>query len=335
MQREILIRGDGVAAYCCAHLLKKAGFRVDMERPARARVPAIMLSSRAVALLRDVFDEPTLFAGASPIDRRVVAWGREAETVSVPHSAIVVSEGALIGNLARGLEPESAGSREFVVHTSKPLPPESQEHRFGTRPAVAAEVALKVRADVSTCRIESLDGGWLFLIPNAAESAWLVAVGASVESLLPESRVIAPRIELHAGRSAEFSACPGIAVPLFGTGWLACGAAALAFDPICGDGTAQAVREAVLAAAVVRALADGGDRASLFAHYETRLTGGMARHLELCADFYRSGGNGPWWQRELDGLREGQQWCAARLAKAGEPRWKLTGDVLTVYNRDK
>ena len=77
MQREILIRGDGVAAYCCAHLLKKAGFRVDMERPARARVPAIMLSSRAVALLRDVFDEPTLFADASPIDRRVVAWAEK------------------------------------------------------------------------------------------------------------------------------------------------------------------------------------------------------------------------------------------------------------------
>ncbi len=31
----------------------------------------------------------------------------------------------------------------------------------------------------------------------------------------------------------------------------------MAFDPICGDGTAHAIREAILAAAVIRALARG------------------------------------------------------------------------------
>ena len=39
-----------------------------------------------------------------------------------------------------------------------------------------------------------------------------------------------------------------------GPGWLSCGTAALSFDPICGDGTGHAVREGILAAAVIFAV---------------------------------------------------------------------------------
>ncbi len=317
-----------------------------MERPARARVPAIMLSDRAVALMRDVFGQPTLFSGESRIDRRVVAWGKDADPITVAHSAVVVSDRVLLKSLASAIEPDAPVSPDFVIYTSKPLPPGAEEHRFGTRKAIAAEVALKDRGDSSSCWIESLHDGWLFLIPNASESTWLLGVGAPLEDLLASSRVIAPRIDWLRGRSAEFPAAPRIIAPLCGDGWLACGTAAMAFDPICGDGTAQAVREGVLAAAVIRAIADGGDSASLRAHYEGRLTIGMARHLELCAEFYRAGGSGPWWQKELEALTEGQRWCAARLAAAGEPRYQLRDFVLeprvaateargTVYNRGK
>jgi flavin-dependent dehydrogenase len=69
------------------------------------------------------------------------------------------------------------------------------------------------------------------------------------------------------GAEPEFSASPRIPAPLCGPGWLACGSAAMGFDPICGDGTAHAVREAILALAVIR----GGDH-GMPAHYEARLT---------------------------------------------------------------
>ena len=74
--------------------------------------------------------------------------------------------------------------------------------------------------------------------------------------------------------------------PLGANSWLACGTAAMAFDPICGDGTAHAIREAILAAAVIRALANGGPADELLAHYEARLTAGFHRHLTLCRQFY-------------------------------------------------
>ena len=87
---------------------------------------------------------------------------------------------------------------------------------------------------------------------------WLLAVGAPAEALLAKSRVIAHEIAEMGASSGEFPAYARIASPLCAPGWLACGTAAMAFDPICGDGTAHAIREAILASAVIRALANGG-----------------------------------------------------------------------------
>jgi hypothetical protein len=243
---------------------------------------------------------------------------------------VVVSESFLIESLERGMAGEGVTTftdraPDFTVYTSRPMPSIAIEQRFGSRRASAAEVVLKDRADLSACWIESLEGGWLFLIPNASESTWLLAVGAPLEVLLGHSRAIAPRVDLLGGHSGEFTACPRILSHLCGERWLVCGTVALGFDPICGDGTAHAIREAVLASAVIRAIADGGDAPSLLAHYETLLTAGMRRHLALCAEFYRTGGSGPWWRTELEALEEGYRWCTSKLAGAGEPRYQLRG----------
>lgn len=326
--REVLIRGDGVAARCCARLLKKAGFRIAMEFSPRARVPAVMLSDRALALIRDVFEQASLFEGLNLIDRRTVAWGQDAKPITVPHFGVVIPELILLESLSAGFEADSLTAPDFVIHTSTPLPGIVEEHHFGERRAFAAEVVLKDGGDCSGCWIESLNEGWLFLIPVTAEAAWLLGVGAPIESQLATSRVIAPRIELRGVASGNFPTSPRILSPLCGDGWIACGSAAIAFDPICGDGVAQAIREAILASAVIRAIADGGDAASLFAHYEARLTAGMLRHLVLCADFYRIGDKGPWWHKELRSLTEGQRWCEAKLAGAGAPRYQLRDYVL-------
>lgn len=322
---SVAIRGDGVAAYCCAHLLRDAGFRVAIERQDRPRVPAIMLSDAAVALIRDVFGQPALFSGLPRIERRCVVWGNSPNPASLPHSAIVVSENFLLQSLQCGFTEDFGGSSDFTIYTSRPTPSAAVEQRFGSQRASAAQVVLKDRADLSACWIESLESGWLFLIPNASESTWLLAVGGPPEVLLEQSRAIAPRVSLLPIRSGEFSTCPRILSPLCADRWLACGTVAMGFDPICGDGTAHAIREAVLASAVIRAIAGGGDAPSLFSHYETLLTAGMRRHLALCAEFYRTGGSGPWWRTELASLEEGYRWCTSKLARAGEPRYRLKG----------
>src|SRR5258708_10950048 len=129
--------------------------------------------------------------------------------------------------------------------------------------------------------------------------------------------------------AGEFPASPRIVSPLCGPEWLACGTAAMAFDPICGDGTANAIREAILASAVVRAAARGEDTGPMLSHYETRLTIGFQRHLALCRDFYRTGHSGEWWEAELASLQEGLEWCARQTGGSPEFRYQLSGFDLT------
>lgn len=315
----VAIHGEGIAANCCAHLLARAGFATTRTAADRARVPAILLSDTALALLRSVFERPDLFADRPRITHRVVAWGA-GEPVRLPHAAIVVSEGDL--DAALGGPAGAAGPADVSIHTAPPFPQEALRS-FGSRRAVAAQVRLRHEADRSACWIEAVEAGWLFLIPSGEAAAWLLAVGGSAETLLGQSRHVAPRIEGVGRTSAGFETSPRMLAALQGPDWLACGSAAIAFDPICGDGTAQSVREAILASAVIGAIGEGGDPVALRVHFESMMVAAMRRHLRLCAQFYASGGEGAWWRAQLAGLAEGFDWCTARLARTPEPRFEL------------
>jgi hypothetical protein len=336
-ESSILIRGDSVAAWCCAHLLTKAGFRPVLRRTARPRLPAIMLSEAALAMIRDVFARPDLIRTAPRITRRVVGWGRNAEPRAFDHSAVVVSERELLSELEQGLEPSDKSLEDdpdFTIFASRPLPVEPVEHCFGSRTAYAVQVRLRDVHDSASCWIESLEDGWLFLVPNAVDSAWLLSVGCSPRAILSRSTMIAPRIASVSEPAGEFPASPRIVSPLTGPRWLACGTAAMAFDPICGDGTAHAVREAILAAAVVNAISAGGNAKELLRHYEARLTAGFQRQLAASMDFYRSGNGGIWWERESALLQQGWEWCVGKMNDYGEFRYQLSGfELRSIDNR--
>jgi hypothetical protein len=285
-----------------------------------------MLSEHALALIRDVFNRPDLFQNEPRIRKRVVAWGADLQPVSLDHSAVVVSEESLLANLRPALSQfDEVAPPDFTIFASRPLPPEVTEHRFGSRTASALPVNLLPESDPSACWIESLEQGWLFLIPNAPTTAWLLAVGDTPDALLGCSRIVSAQIAEHAPAAGEFPAYPRIASPLCAPGWLACGTAAMAFDPICGDGTAHAVREAILAAAVIRSLAKNRGQFDVLAHYEARLTAGFERHLTHCREFYRSGGRGPWWRSELAAIERAIDWCDTRMGVKFEFRYQLRG----------
>jgi hypothetical protein len=275
-------------------------------------VPAIVVSAATQALICDVFGQPQLFAGLPAIDRRIVAWGR-AETVTLPHAAVLLTEEMLVQRL-HVQEPEETDA-SWTVHATRPVPGTEDRH-FGSRKAFAAAVDVQATA----CWVESLEHGWLFLIPG-----WLISVGAPPDALLAESRLVAGQIRGAIGEAAEFPAWPRISDPLCGPGWLACGSAAMAFDPICGDGTGNAVREAILASAVIRAAQRGAPVEPLLAHYRTRLIAGFQRHLQMALQFYRAGNSGPWWDEEIRGLERGVDWCSAKLATAPPFAYRLAG----------
>ena len=326
--KDVTIRGDGVAAYCCLRALQLPEIRVALDRTDRPRLPVIMLGDAAVALIRDVFGQSDLLRGLPRVEKRVVAWGPDADPIVVDHSAIVVSEVDLLDSLRASLGPipsiDNDARSAWTIFSSRPLPPDAIEHRFGSRRAWAAPVELKEEGGPLACCIESLEAGWLFLIPNSPAAGWLLSVGTRPDKLLGDSRVAASKIQNVHATSAEFPAYPRIFSPLCGPEWLACGTAAMAFDPICGDGTANAIREAILACAVIRAASQSPDQ-ELCSHYQARLTMGFERHLEQCRAFYRSGGSGPWWQAESGAIDDGLEWCAQQLRGRRAFRYRLDG----------
>ncbi|TNE39253.1 MAG: hypothetical protein EP321_00700 [Sphingomonadales bacterium] len=324
MTVSVRISGTGIASACCARLLSRQGIAVCVDAIERPPVPAILLSDPALALMRDVFASPTLFADKPRIDRRMVSWGG-GDAVAVPHGGVVVSEEDLAAAfpVMADLLAGDARPPSFTVHTAAPFP-SGAPRRFGSRHAVAAPVRLTHEEDRSACWIEAVADGWLFLIPDGRGHGWLLAVGAPMAALLGQSRHVAPRFT-PAGDAppTAFDSCPRMLPSLCGEHWLACGTAAIAFDPICGDGTAQAMREAILAAAVIGAIGEGEDADALLTHYESMLIAAMRRHLALSAQFYRSGGSGPWWRSELAALMDGHDWCTERLRAMPEPRYLL------------
>jgi hypothetical protein len=322
----VLIRGDGVAARCCAHLLSRSGVPVSFQPTDRPRLPAIMLSEPAQALIREIFGREDLFRDLPRIRKRIVAWGPGASPVELEHSAVLVSEKLLLDSLGQAPPNAPAGANiDWTILASTPLPVAAAEHRFGSRIAAAMQVELKPAAELAACWIESIENGWLFLIANAPGSGWLLSVGLRPHELLDQSRLIREQIAAYQPAAAQFGASPRIMAPLGEPGWIACGTAAMAFDPLCGDGTAHAVREAILASAVIAAAARGDDPVQLLAHYEARLTAGFRRHLAHCLQYYSSGCGGPWWESEAESVTQGLDWCGRRLSRYAKFRYRLDG----------
>ncbi|HUA19208.1 MAG TPA: hypothetical protein VMU80_28265 [Bryobacteraceae bacterium] len=331
MGGRILVRGDGIAASGCIRLLRQAGLSVAVDGPFRPKLPAIMISEATQKLLQDVFARPDLFEGLSHVRRRVVAWGPGAKPVVLPHSAVVTSEEALLRHIPQPALSESPGCSEtdvaWTVFAARPLPETVEERNFGSRVANVAQVKLQPESPPETCWIESLDDGWLFLLPTG-KCAWLLSVGGPVESQLARSRVIADEVLEILAQGSSFPSHPRIAGSLCSDQWLACGTAALAFDPLCGEGAGNAAREAILASAVIRAAVAGEDVNAVTAHYTSRLMAGFRKHLAVCHDFYSSGGTSPWWEEQRQATRRGIEWCDSILARGAKPRYRLNGFVL-------
>jgi hypothetical protein len=317
---SVLIRGDGMAARCCAHLLARFGVPVACESSPRSRLPVLLLSHGAQELIRDVFGQPELFRELPPIRRRIVQWGAHADPLVLEHDAVVASEDYLLDRL--GLpDAVPAADPSWTIFAAEPQP---DVHRFGDRAATATPVMLSANADPSACWIESTENGWLFLIAAGAGKGWLLSVG---ESSLGDSTLIAPQIAKCGEPAGPFAAAPRFSWPVCGPQWLACGSAALAFDPLCGDGVAHAVREAILACAVIRT----PEPVLALQHYAGRLVAGFERHLTICRQFYGSGGSGAWWQAQQEATQMGIDWCGRQLRDLPPFRYRLDGfDLKTI-----
>ncbi len=327
MRKSVAIKGGGLAACCSAALLSRAGFTVNAEPRINGSSPVLMLSEQTQLLLRDVFGGEALFRGAIPINRRVVLWGSHTEPLVLPHSGLVMSESALLSRLWSSVQVESDGadsSSGWSLISDKRSLHASSQFEVGSRTAFTNSVQLDQNAAKDTCWVEATNGGWLFLIPCGDAAGSLISVGAQAESLLSESCLISKQIDSLGVTTGCFLSHPRICHTLGGYGWIACGSAAVAFDPIAGEGAGHALREGILASAVIRGLDRGHEWQDLISHYSNRLLSGFVRHLHHCIHFYESVA-GNWWHVQSQSLAKGVLWAQNELDSQPGGGFRLNG----------
>ena len=327
----VTIEGDGIAAACCARLLADAGTPWQLASDPRPKVAAVLLGEQTQSLLRELFPsapgQSDLFDGFHRIRQRIVKWGPSAATVSVSHAGLVAPEHLLLhrlwSRLAPSSQPASSQIGWHLLSGRGSLPGSFEIDCGASRSAEVSSADLLPGVAQDACWVESVSSGWLFLLARGQGAATLICVGTSTEELLQESTLVAPCIGTSRAEPMVVAAYPRILQPLISDQQIACGSAAMAFDPLCGEGTGNAVREAFLAIAVIQASFAGSDRSSLQSHYTRRLQLGFLRHLEICRQFYRNGGGSPFWTSACQALETGAGTLARSMPPEFRPRYRM------------
>ncbi|MGK5693476.1 FAD-dependent oxidoreductase [Streptomyces sp. URMC 128] len=226
-------------------------------------------------------------------------------------------------------EPQSP----FLLHDA-PVPPDATVPQWtvtatppdrisayrtaGRRHLLAGEAPCAAGQDDTTARLECTDYAWLHLTPLGDGRALLQAMvpgpvehpAQHLSSLLAHSPFAArlaqpPTTAIALPAAPRLHRAPATPPACRTPGLLLVGAGAIRYDPLSGTGTAQALRTAILAAAVVDSAAVGTPADRLCAHYAARLRTAFRDHLATCARFYPQAFPTPVWQHELDACRWG------------------------------
>jgi hypothetical protein len=332
---SVKIIGNGFAAFAALRSLEKQDIPVHIDSAGAEQSPRpipLVLDEVAARLLSELFGSE-IFRGAQQLRRRFVNWGGETRLVSQP--SLAISKSSLLTRIAGTLSAQARAEKPVetnweLIASERSSTPRFGKIEFGRRMTLSCEVALEPDHDPTVSRIESGSWGWMHLFPLGDRKGCLQATVPSpfsidpdelMESLLAQcSTPLRRSIAGIAGFIDVQPSSPAISGQVAGERTLKIGSAALRFDPLCGDGTAQSVRTGILAAASVASSSEFG-RTSV-THYERRIAATFAAHLGACSSFYRSGDFGPAWKHELSDID--RAWTSMSDARDG--RFDFTFD---------
>jgi flavin-dependent dehydrogenase len=322
-RKRALVLGSGVTGLTSAHLLTTRGWRVDCAMSPPAPGPVVIISRVNVDLLCELWHaDEALFAGAHRLRGRVVQWEGTADPVHTTTPALVMSVGVLQERLAgrageAGLcfvarERVDPARYDWVVQAGGREAASGESIAFGRRRGVAVSVKLTSRAHTDRALIESVPGGWLIVIPQGLGRGTLQAVfsdqpvepQAQLRALLAQSRITSALIEEIVGEPVGFAAMPRLAMAPCVSGSIAVGDAAVALDPLSGNGVGSGLRSAILATAVLDAAAEDTAPQACFNHYAQRLRNTMRSHVQSCVEFYGRATHAVGWYAEIDTMSE-------------------------------
>jgi hypothetical protein len=309
---RILIRGGGISAIAVATLLRARGAEVRVSGRARPRGRIVAVPVETLALACDLLDVRASSLRIGPIvEYRRVGWsGGEESTVS--QVALVCDAAELAALLATSLdragcldhdETEDGDDADWVLEASgRPTGGVSTGERVGQ----FARVDRHFRQNELS--VTATRSGWIFTAPHPQGGQAVLLVSPSAEvSALTEHEVaerlaeIGPRASstqvMELGRPESVG--PALAEPLWRGNSLKVGDAALALDPLRGDGIGFALRGALLAQAVLARIDGESGRADSLGYYGERLRRAFVAHVRGCRDYYRAAQCPEIWKNDI------------------------------------
>jgi 2-polyprenyl-6-methoxyphenol hydroxylase-like FAD-dependent oxidoreductase len=317
------VLGSGVAGLTSAHLLTMRGWGVDCAMSPATPGPVVIISRVNAELLRELWHaDETLFAGAHRLRGRVVQWEGSADPTYTTTPALVMSIDVLQERLVdrageAGLcfvprERVDPARYDWVIQAGGREAASGESITFGCRRGVAVSVKLTSRAHTDRALIESVPGGWSIVIPQGLGRGTLQAVfsdqpvepQAQLRVLLAQSQATSALIEEIVSEPVGFAAMPRLAMTPCASGSIAVGDAAVALDPLSGNGVGSGLRSAILATAVLEAAAGDPAPQACFDHYTQRLRNTMRSHVQSCVEFYGRAAHAAGWRAEIDTMSE-------------------------------
>ncbi|MFJ6782675.1 hypothetical protein [Streptomyces yangpuensis] len=332
------IAGSGLAELTCARLLADRGHRVRLAPPRPPGQPAgaaragagprpLLLTGPTLDLVGRLWGDG-LLDGGWPLTHRHARWGAGPSPGRFPQPGRAVDGAVLAVRMRERLGTgDLSGEPPAWTVTATPGEPagERAAHRqTGRRRLLAGTAPVRRPRDQDTARLDCTGLGWLHLTPLGREACLVQAMvpgpagdpAGLLARLLAES-ALGTRLRRPPRTAVALAAAPRVHLapalpPVAGRGGLlVVGAGALRQDPISGTGTAQALRTAILAAAVIDAAAAGTSARALCAHYADRLRAAFHDHLGTCMRLYPAAFGSPAWRDEIDAMRHALRGGAA------------------------
>lgn len=201
----------------------------------------------------------------------------------------------------------------------------------GARSAVSVPVALHPGANTEAMTVAAAAAGWSSLIPTGATSAHLFAVGAGAiiargawfEELVAET--VRAEISDFIGPAAILDAAPRLhAAPWRDRGRILVGTAAIAWDPLSGDGVGVGIRTAHMAAVAADNAVSRAEPEPLKTFYADRLARAMRAHLEALLTLYAETPFAKHWTVERDAMRYMADALRVRLERAETRQYAIS-----------
>ncbi len=336
-RKPITIFGGGVAGLSAAQILTRLAHPVAMRAVAPPRSRCVALNGAALFLLERIWGPALLHAAKGPVlERRILSWDG-MEPAILDDQARVVDVAALASQMRSALKRNELvewddkgadGGPDIIAARS-----DGRGHYLegGARQAVQAQVLLRDAADAWALHVETVESGWLVLLPVRGREAVLmgVALGENIrlDALLGESRYSCRAVAQLGPSSPPSSAAPSLFVSSRAAGAaMRIGDAAMRFDPISGDGIAGALRGAHLAALVLDRRARGADPCAIYAQ---RLARAMRAHLGGLMHLYGAAPLAKSWWHELQAMRA-MDLAIGDLWPADSSRFAVTENSLAV-----